>query len=144
MKIKELLNKKLEMNSLLDSSPFGWMSSVYDRIFGKKMTAKESRDWWNQNLPGHRNAPPPPARRSNQNIKTLKVEKEITGFTKIYGQSTNTGISMQLIKKAMINDLIEKASESDQIEFNHHKRVNTFGVEEEFISAEIHIVCKNN
>ena len=147
MKLRDLLNKKVELNSFLDSSPFSWMGSLYDRIFGKKMSAEEAREWWNQNKPkSYREAssPPPPAAKLGSSIKTFRIDKDITSFTKIYGQSADVGISVQLIKKAMINDLIEKIAESGEIEFKQWNQVNQSGTNEQFISAEIKLVCKNN
>lgn len=147
MKLRDLLNKKVELNSFLDSSPFGWMGTLYDRWFGKKMTAAEAREWWDQNKPkSYRTGPtpPPPAVKSGSSIKTFRIDKDISSFTKIYGQSADMGISVQLIKKAMINDLIEKVAESGEIEFKQWNQVNQFGADEQFISAEIKLVCKNN
>ena len=147
MKLRDLLNKKVELNSFLDSSPFGWMGSLYDRIFGKKMTAAETREWWDQNKPkSYRTGPtpPPPVAKLGSSIKTFRIDKDISSFTKIYGQSADVGISVQLIKKAMINDLIEKVAESGEIEFKQWNQVNQFGADEQFISAEIKLVCKNN
>lgn len=160
MKLRDLLNKKVELNSLLDSSPFGWMSTLYDRWFGKKMSAEEAREWWDRNKPilnpdnpiqyagtsSWRTAPPPPhpGRKLNktESVKKLKVQKDITSMVGMYGTSAGSGLSMEMVKKALINKLIEHVATSDAVEFTTWTQTNTLGIQETFISAEINVVQK--
>ena len=159
MKLKDLLNKKVELNTILDASPFSWMSTLYDRWFGKKMTAEEAREWWDRNKPiinpdgpiqyagtsSWRTAPPPPAVRKLQkteSVKKLKVQKDITSMINMYGTSAGNGLSIEIVKKALVNSLIEHVVTSDAVEFKTWTQPNQQGIQETFISAEINVVQK--
>lgn len=162
MKLRDLLNKKVELNSLLDSSPFGWMSTLYDRWFGKKMSSEEAREWWDRNKPilnpdnpiqyagtssWNTVATEAAARavrklHKTESVKKLKVQKDITSMVGMYGTSAGSGLSMEMVKKALINKLIEHVATSDAVEFTTWTQTNTLGIQETFISAEINVVQK--
>lgn len=72
----------------------------------------------------------------------FKVQKDISQFRKIYGESADIGMSMDMIKKAMVNELTEKIAESGAIEFKSYKRVGDDYFDTQILEAEILIVTK--
>lgn len=73
----------------------------------------------------------------------FKVQKDISQFQKIYGSSADAGMSMKMIKKAMVNELVDHIAKSGAIEFKSYKRVGSDYFDTQILEAEILIVKKN-
>ena len=73
----------------------------------------------------------------------FKVQKDVSQFQKIYGASADAGMSMEMIKKAMVNELVDHIAKSGAIEFKSYKRVGSDYFDSQILEAEILIVKKN-
>jgi hypothetical protein len=101
---KDILNKKISLSEVWKSSA---LSSIWS-LFSKKK--KEATD----------NTGPLIIWKTADVIK-LRVSQDITGFEAMYGSNDRNGktggFEYQMIKKAMVNQLVEQLVNSDMIEW---------------------------
>lgn len=70
----------------------------------------------------------------------FKVQKDISQFQKLYGESADIGMSMEMIKKAMVNELMEQIAQSGAVEFKSYKQVGGNYFDKQILEAEIRVV----
>ncbi len=70
----------------------------------------------------------------------FRVQKDISPFDQLYKNQADSGISGEMIKKAMINELLDEIVKSGAIEFKTYKRVGTDYMDRQMIEAEILVV----
>jgi hypothetical protein len=72
--------------------------------------------------------------------KILKVQRNLTGFKRAYGGTT--GVALDMVKRALVADLIEEAVKRKAVTFRPYTKINEFGVEEHFMEANVKIFEK--
>lgn len=108
MKLKEILDKKIDLTGIMNASPFEFIYNIFRK--------KEKID--------HRQGPNPTIIHSTRDLVAVRVRKDITPFKKIYGDRVNEGITIEMLKKAMLNELVEEIAKSNAIEFTTYDRPN--------------------
>lgn len=102
--IKDLLNKKISLSELWQSSA---LSSIWSLFSKKKKEATRDLD----PLIVHRNA----------DVIKLSVNQDISSFEAMYGTSNRDGkaggFEYEMIRKAMVNQLVDQLVKSDMIEW---------------------------
>lgn len=72
--------------------------------------------------------------------KILKVQRNLKGFKRAYGDTG--GFALDMIKRALVADLIEEAVKRKAVTFRPYTKMNEFGVEEHFMEANVKIFEK--
>jgi hypothetical protein len=126
MKLKEILDKKIDLKNVMAASPFEFIFNIFRK--------KEKIN--------HRQGPNPTIIHSTQNLVMVRVKKDITSFKKIYGDRVDEGITIEMLKKAMLNELIEEITKANIVEFTTYDSFdfNTGG--QAFMEAKLMVAVK--
>jgi hypothetical protein len=117
-KIKDLLNQKISLSDL-------WQSFALSFLFKKK---KENRDLG------------PLISYKTADVVKLCVSKDVTGFEKLYPNSDG-GFEHEMIRKAMVNELVEHLVKSDLINW-YKSNGDDYGFPNTQLKAEIWVAKK--
>lgn len=126
MKLKEILDKKINLTGLMNASPFEFIFNLFKK--------KEKIN--------HRQGPNPTIIHSTQNLVAVRVKKDITSFKKLYGDRVNDGITIEMLKKAMLNELIEEIAKANIIEFTTYDSFDFNTGEQAFMEAKLMVAVK--
>ena len=127
-KTKDILNTKVSLSSIWQSIILMLSGSLPWRWFFKKKkeTTKDLGP-----LIAYRNA----------DVVKLCVSKDITNFTKMYPNNTTNGFEYEMIRKAMVNELVEHLLKSDLIDW-YKSNGEDFGFSNTQLKAEIWVAKK--
>ena len=121
-KIKDLLNQKISLSEMWQSFALATPFSFF------KKKKEETRDL------GHL------ITYKTADVVKLCVSKDITGFEKLYPNSKG-GFEHEMIKKAMVNEIVEHLVKSDLINW-YKSNGDDFGFPNTQLKAEIWVAKK--
>jgi hypothetical protein len=121
-KIKDLLNQKISLSEMWQSFALATPFSFF------KKKKEETRDLG------------PLITYKTADVVKLCVSKDITGFEKLYPNSKG-GFEHEMIKKAMVNEIVEHLVKSDLINW-YKSNGDDFGFPNTQLKAEIWVAKK--